>query len=115
MMAAMPAPDVALVSGDLLFASRLRAVLAPVPVVLAGGGQDPQSGTVFVDLNQDIEARLALIGRLRERGAVRIIGFCQHDERAVRIRAMEKGADQVITNGALQQAAARLVGGAARG
>jgi DNA-binding response OmpR family regulator len=114
MMAAMPVPDVALVSGDLLFASRLRAVLAPIPVVLSTAGEVPESDTVFVDLNQDVEARIALISRLRARGAGRIIGFCQHDERAVRVRAMEHGADQVVTNGALQQAAVRLVGGPAR-
>ncbi len=111
MMAAMPVPDVALVSGDLLLASRLRAVLAPVaPLVVANEGSLPQSGTVFVDLNQDVDARIGLIGELRARGGTTIIGFCQHDDRAVRVRAMKQGADQVVTNGALQQAAARLIG-----
>ncbi|MDQ6856221.1 MAG: hypothetical protein M3Z57_04015 [Candidatus Dormibacteraeota bacterium] len=107
----MPAPDVALVSGDLLFASRLRAALAPIAVLLSAPGEVPESDTVFVDLNQDVEARLALISALRARGATRIIGFCQHDERAVRVRAMERGANQVVTNGALQEAALRLVAG----
>jgi len=65
---------------------------------------------LFIDLNDDADARIALIGELRRRGPGRIIGFCQHDERAVRIRAMEEGADQVVTNGALQEAALRLVG-----
>ncbi len=111
MMAAMPTPDVALVSGDLILASRLRAALAPAtPVALAATGDVPPAGTVFVDLNQDVDARLELISVLRARGGTRIIGFCQHDDRAVRIRAMENGADQVVTNGALQQAALRLVG-----
>jgi DNA-binding response OmpR family regulator len=110
MMAAMAAPDVALVSGDLLFASRLRTALAPIGVVLAAAGEVPQADTVFVDLNQEVEARIALIRALRARGGSRIIGFCQHDERAVRVRAMENGADQVVTNGALQEAALRLIG-----
>ncbi len=110
MMAAMPTPDVALVSGDLLFASRLRAALAPTTVMLAANGEVPRADTVFVDLNQDVEARIALIGALRAGGASRIIGFCQHDERGVRVRAMEEGADQVVTNGALQEAAVRLLG-----
>ncbi len=111
MMAAMPTPDVALVSGDLLFASRLRAVLAPATeLVLATGSDVPEVSTVFVDLNQEVDARIDLISELRARGGTRIIGFCQHDERAVRVRAMEHGADQVVTNGALQQAALRLIG-----
>ena len=116
MMAAMPIPDVALVSSDLLLASRLRAALAAVtPADGCHRGGVPEAGTVFVDLNQDVDARLDLIGALRARGGTRIIGFCQHDERAVRVRAMERGADQVVTNGALQQAALRLVGAAASG
>jgi hypothetical protein len=116
MMAAMPMPDVALVSGDLLLASRLRAVLAPtVPLVIATSADVPHGGTVFVDLNQDVEARIGLIGALRARGGTRIIGFCQHDDRDVRVRAMAHGADQVVTNGALQQAALRLLGDPADG
>jgi hypothetical protein len=108
----MPIPDVALVSGDLLFASRLRAVLAPATqLALVAEGEVPASGTVFVDLNDDVDARIGLITAMRARGDTRIIGFCQHDERAVRVRAMEHGADQVVTNGALQQAALRLIRG----
>jgi DNA-binding NarL/FixJ family response regulator len=107
----MPTPDVALVSSDLLFASRLRTALAPVTqLVLAVEGDVPEAGTVFVDLNDQVDARIDLIRALRARGGTRIIGFCQHDERAVRVRAMEHGADQVVTNGALQQAALRLIG-----
>jgi DNA-binding NarL/FixJ family response regulator len=116
MMAAMATPDVALVSGDLLFASRLRAVLAPATeLLLATGSEVPEAGTVFVDLNQEVDARIDLISKLRARGSARIIGFCQHDERGVRVRAMEQGADQVVTNGALQQAAIRLVATSADG
>ncbi len=107
----MPTPDVALVSGDLLFASRLRAALAPrTSVALARAGELPAAGTVFVDLNDEVEARIDLISALRARGDTRIIGFCQHDDREVRVRAMEHGADQVVTNGALQEAALRLIG-----
>ena len=111
MMAAMDSPLVALVSGDLLFASRLRATLgSSVPLTVVRGGTVPVADTVFVDLNDDVEARLATIRELRARGGTRVIGFCQHDQRELRIRAMAGGADQVVTNGALQQAAVRLVG-----
>ncbi|MGH7722674.1 MAG: hypothetical protein ACRENL_07575 [Candidatus Dormibacteria bacterium] len=113
----MAMPNVALVSGDLLLASRLRAALvgiADVAVVAdrdAAAGDDARSAeVVFVDLNANADARIELIGSLRSRAGVRIIGFCQHDQGDVRIRAMEQGADQVVTNGALQQAALRLVG-----
>jgi DNA-binding NarL/FixJ family response regulator len=106
----MATSHVALVSGDLMFASRLRAALADsADMVVVSSGDVPEAGTVFVDLNDDVEARLELIGDLRARGDVRVVGFCQHDERGVRVRAMERGADQVVTNGALQQAAVRLV------
>jgi DNA-binding response OmpR family regulator len=116
MMAAMATSHVALVSGDLMFASRLRAALSGTAEVdVVARGDMPEAGTVFVDLNDDVEARLEIIATLRARGDVRLIGFCQHDERDLRVRAMERGADQVITNGALQQAAVRLVGAAARG
>ncbi|MDQ2961205.1 MAG: hypothetical protein M3R48_09210 [Candidatus Dormibacteraeota bacterium] len=106
----MTAPDVALVSGDLLFASRLRATLGADTVALVPGSVVPEVRTIFVDLNTDVERRLLLVAELRTRGQVRIIGFCQHDDREVRIRAMEHGADQVVTNGSLQQAAVRLAG-----
>jgi DNA-binding response OmpR family regulator len=117
MMAAMGSSDVDLVSGDLLLASRLRAALVgSAEVRLVGGAGVPAAGTVFVDLNDDVDARIALIRSLRDlRKAVRIIGFCQHDEQGVRVRAMEQGADQVVTNGALQQAALRLLGASAGG
>ena len=107
----MPTADVALVSGDLLLASRLRAALASATrLEVSPRGTLPDAGTVFVDLNQDVDARITLISALRARGGRRIIGFCQHDDRAVRIRAMEHGADQVVTNGALQEAALRIIG-----
>jgi DNA-binding NarL/FixJ family response regulator len=114
----MASPDVAMVTGDLLFASRLRTALAAsaVVTVVRTGDVSATAGTVFVDLNDDVDARLALIGVLREqRTAVRIIGFCQHDERGVRVRAMKQGADQVVTNGALQAAAVRLLAAGSRG
>jgi DNA-binding response OmpR family regulator len=117
MMAAMASPDVALVSGDLLFASRLRAALAGSAAVrITGSGDIPSAATVFVDLNDDVETRIALIRSLRDgRDAVRIIGFCGHDERDLRVRAMEQGADQVVTNGALAEAALRLIRASAGG
>jgi DNA-binding NarL/FixJ family response regulator len=107
----MASPNIALVSSDLLLASRLRAALAGVATLsVVAGDQVPPAAVVFIDLNADADSRIELIAALRARGERRIIGFCQHDERAVRVRAMERGADQVVTNGALQQAAVRLVG-----
>lgn len=111
MMAAMAGPNIALVSSDLLLASRLRAALRGIATVAVVAGEEvPPAEVVFIDLNTDADSRIELIAALRARGEGRIIGFCQHDDRAVRVRAMERGADQVVTNGALQQAALRLVG-----
>jgi DNA-binding NarL/FixJ family response regulator len=115
MMAAMASPNIVLVSSDLLLGSRLRAALAGTATVSVGAGSDiPPAEVVFVDLNADADSRIELIASLRSAGSRRIIGFCQHDEREVRIRAMESGADQVVTNGALQEAALRLLGVTAR-
>lgn len=107
----MASPRVVLVSGDLLLGSRLRAALPHGSELLVARGNDvPSADTVFVDLNHEVEERLALIAQLRSRGGARVIGFCQHDDRQVRIRAMAEGADEVVTNGALQQAARRVLG-----
>jgi DNA-binding NarL/FixJ family response regulator len=116
MMAAMPT-DVVLVSADLLLGSRLRAALRGTAAVtmVPTGTEVPVVGTVFVDLNADVDDRLRVIARLHDRGGVRVIGFCQHDQRKLRIRAMAEGADQVVTNGALQEAALRLVGAGSHG
>jgi DNA-binding NarL/FixJ family response regulator len=111
MMAAMASPTVALVSGDLLLASRLRAALkGSASVSVVGVGDVPPAEVVFIDLNEDADTRIELIASLRRGGDRRIVGFCQHDARDVRVRAMDSGADQVVTNGALQQAARRLLG-----
>ncbi len=117
MMAAMATPDVVLVSTDLLFASRLRTALAGQATVrLVNGAGLPAADTVFMDLNDDADARIAMIPGLRaQRPGMRIVGFCGHDQRDLRVRAMEQGADQVVTNGALQQAALRLLAAAAGG
>lgn len=112
----MSGPTVALVSGDLLLGSRLRAALAGTAAVRPARtvADIGDAATVFVDLNADGEARIELVAELHERGDVRIVGFCQHDERDLRVRAMAAGADQVVTNGALQEAALRILRGASR-
>ena len=111
MMAAMAVPGVVVVSDDLLHTSRLRSALSGTALVsVAAPATVPDATAVFVDLHHDVDARLDLIGELRGHGARLIVGFCQHDERAVRVRAMERGADQVVTNGTLQAAALRLLG-----
>ena len=115
-MSAMTSPRVVLVSGDLLLGSRLRAALDHgSELVVARDHQVPAADTVFIDLNQEVEERLAMIADLRRRGVTRVIGFCQHDAREVRIRAMAQGADEVVTNGSLPQAAQRLTGALPRG
>jgi DNA-binding NarL/FixJ family response regulator len=104
------------VSGDLLLASRLRAALKGIASVAVVAGDDVGGAeVVFIDLNEYADDRIELIASLRQRGGSRIVGFCQHDAREVRVRAMDRGADQVVTNGALQQAALRLVTAGTRG
>ena len=118
MMAAMVnVGPVALVSGDLLLGSRLRAALAGTAELrMTAGDEVGAAELVFVDLNSAVASRIALIEQLRAaQPAVRIVGFCQHDARDVRIVAMERGADEVVTNGSLAAAALRSVGVARRG
>ena len=109
-MAAMSAPAV-LVGSDLLLASRLRAALGGL-VTVADTAEIPSAGVVFVDLNQRIDERLAVIRGLRGRGGSRVIGFCNHESKATRIAAMEAGADEVVTNGTLPDTALRVTASA---
>lgn len=105
----MDPPPVALLSTDLLFASRLRAALAgTTQVTLVRTADVGNAHTVFVDLNGDVDARLDAVERLSQEQR-EVIGFCNHDEREVRVRAMARGARQVVTNGALQEAARRIL------
>ena len=103
----------ALIGDDLMFASQLQAAMSSVggSCALVVGERVPKADCVFVDLNRERERRLELIATLRaERPAQEIVGFCHHDERLVRRRALEAGATRVINNGALQAVALRLVG-----
>lgn len=109
----MAGRDIALLSDNLLFASQLNAALRRVggSVAMVVGDGVPAVDSVFVDLNADVERRLEIIGRLRQGDPdQQIVGFCHHAAKQVRIRAMERGADQVVTNGALQAVALRLAG-----
>ena len=114
MMVAMGSPGaIALVSDDLMFASQLTTTMrrAGGTAAVVAGDAVPAVDTVFVDLNAAIEARLALITRLRrERPQLDIVGFCGHEERDVRRRALASGATRVINNGTLQVVALRLAG-----
>ena len=75
------------------------------------GDEVPSVDIVFVDLNSAIDARLALIARLRgEHPHLEIVGFCSHAERDLRRLARASGATRVINNGALQAVALRLSG-----
>jgi hypothetical protein len=114
MMGAMGSPGaVALVSSDLMFASQITTTMrkAGGSAVLVVGDDVPSVDLVFVDLNSAIDARLALIARLRgERPDLEIVGFCHHAERDLRRRARASGATRVINNGALQAVVLRLSG-----
>jgi hypothetical protein len=114
MMDGMGSPGaVALVSSDLMFASQISTTMrkAGGSAVLVVGDAVPVVDVVFVDLNSAIEARLALIARLRqERPDLEIVGFCYHAERELRRSARTSGATRVINNGALQAVALRLSG-----
>jgi CheY-like chemotaxis protein len=114
MMVAMGSPGaIALVSSDLMFASQVSTTMrnAGGSAVLVAGEAVPDVDVVFVDLNTAVEARLALIARLRhDRPDVEIVGFCHHAERELRRRARSSGATRVINNGALQAVALRLSG-----
>jgi len=106
--------DIVLISADLMFASRLEVV------VRAGGAgvrtrssawEPERVDAVFVDLNDDVAPRTALIARLRALDPVMpIIAFCGHEEKERRSQAMAAGATQVVTNGGLQGVALRLIG-----
>lgn len=115
-MVGMGSPGaVALVSDDLMFASRLANTMrrAGRSAVVVAGDPVPASDLVFVDLNGAVEDRLALISRLRlERPGLEIVGFCNHEDRALRRRARASGATRVINNGALDIVALRLSGAA---
>ena len=103
----------ALVSDDLMFASQLNTAMARSggSCALVVGDAVPEAGALFVDLNRDVEARLELIAAQRAaRPALEIVGFCHHEARALRRRALATGATRVINNGALQAVALRLAG-----
>ena len=107
-------PLVAVLLGtDLILGSRLQAALSTAGIRLArgsGAGLPPPAGAVFVDLNQEVDARVDAITRLRARDPdALIVGFCDHDQSEVMRRAMAAGANRVIANRHLPDAALRLV------
>ena len=105
--------SLALVSDDLMFASQLQTAMRRVggSCALVVGDTVPEVDLVFVDLNRDTEARLELIAELRAvHERLPIVGFCHHEERELRRRALAEGATRVINNGALQAVALRLSG-----
>lgn len=104
---------VALVSDDLMFASRLSTTMrgAGGSAVLVRGDAVPDVALLFVDLNSAIEPRLALIARLRsERPDLEIVGFSHHLEIDLRRRARAAGANRVVNNGSIGAVALRRSG-----
>lgn len=104
---------VALLGDDLMMRSRLESALEPSGIAL-GASRDlamlPETDLVFVDLNYQVEERLAAIAELRSRKPeLTICGFCSHSEKDARRRAMAAGANHVVTNESVPKAALRLV------
>jgi hypothetical protein len=108
---------VALLGSDLLLASRLRAALGPLGISLTQVTADPlppAARVLFVDLNQEPDRQIEAISRLLARSpGTLVVGFCDHEEKEVRRRAMAAGARQVVANRHLAQAAGRLLAGVA--
>ena len=102
-----------LLGTDLLLASRLRQALRGEGLGLVeatGGDLLPPLPVVFVDLNHEPESRVEAITQLRSRNpSATIVGFCDHGETNLMRRAKEAGADRVIANRNLAEAAVRLV------
>jgi DNA-binding NarL/FixJ family response regulator len=113
-MGGMGSPGtVALVSDDLMFASRLSTTMqrAGGSAVLVQGEAVPDVALVFVDLNTAIEPRLALIARLHvERPDLEIVGFSHHGELDLRRRARASGATRVVNHGSIGAVALRRSG-----
>jgi hypothetical protein len=113
-MGGMGSPGtVALVSDDLMFASRLSTTMqrAGGSVVVVSGDMVPDVALVFVDLNTAVEPRLALIGRLHgERPDLEIVGFSHHGDLELRRRARASGASRVVNNGSIGVVALRRSG-----
>ena len=107
----------ALLGTDLMLASRLRSALSGGGVDLIEASRDdllPPVPLLFVDLNHAAEDRLEAIARLRSRNpSATIVGFCNHDEKALIRRAVAAGSDQVIANRSLPEGALRVLGRAA--
>jgi hypothetical protein len=118
-MGGMGSPGtVALVSDDLMFASRLSSTMkrAGGTAVVVSGDVVPDVALVFVDLNTAVEPRLALIGRLhRERPDLEIVGFSHHGDLELRRRARASGATRVVNNGSIGAVALRRSGVGATG
>lgn len=105
----------ALLGTDLMLASRLRTALSGEGVALTEATRDdliPEVSLVFVDLNHEPDARVEAITRLHGRNpTATLVGFCDHGNKALILRAVAAGACQVVANRYLAEAAVRLLGG----
>jgi hypothetical protein len=105
MMGGMVSPGtVALVSDDLMFASRLSTTMrhAGGSAVMVTGDAVPDVAVLFVDLNTATDRRLALIGRIHAERPDLEIGL--------RRRARAAGATRVVNNGSIEAVALRRSG-----
>ena len=107
--------QVGLITDDLIFQSQIEGPVTRHGAMLAVSSSDflpPESELIFVDLNREADARLEYIRNLRRENAEAVIvGFCEHENRATRIRGMENGASQVVTNRWVATVADRLLSG----
>jgi hypothetical protein len=95
---------------DLLFRSRIQAAaerlgvairLAPRSAPLSEAARDLGAGTALVDLSEP--GVLDEIRRVKQVGAVRVIGFLGHLQVDLADAAREAGADEVLSRGQLVQ------------
>lgn len=110
-------PDFVLLSGDLLFASRVKSAVEAAGKSLYLGGQLPEgdlSAVTMVIL--DLSTRSGLTGRLPTIVAdrcpnARTLAYGPHVQVAKLKAAREAGFDRVLTNGQFDAGLGQLVGG----
>jgi DNA-binding NarL/FixJ family response regulator len=96
---------VALAVPDLLFGSRVQAMLAAAGHDLVGDAGD--ADVLVIDLTAEPERGIALLEDLPE--GVRTLGFYAHVDPGVRERALAAGFDQVVPRSRMNREGGELV------
>lgn len=105
----MPAPEVIFLSGDLIFAGRVRAVCEAAEMRFTFNTSLPQSSDerpaaevrwVIVDLSTRSSLVDQIVPEVRERfPAARVIAYAPHVHKSRILKAREAGFDEVMTRG----------------